>query len=1001
MKVDNIQVEISTLPIWAHQKDALREILLYFNRYDGKAYLVKMPTGTGKTGVFACLSRIAFSKENFLIVTPSTALNHQIIREIQNDFWEKIKYDQGKLNGKQIVNLLPSNVGKVLHQIADKSFILVTTIQSLQAIAKSDAASFSEIKRLVDYLVFDEGHKEPAYTWGETIRSLKKATVLFSATPYRNDAKIFNFDKENFYCLDHNWCEKNRILRRLSIHDLNIPTHKPGPFVTGLLSELKKLEPALKKQGIENAKVVIRCEEKEEIVRVVAALKKLKKRVIGIHERFKKEGDFTDVVPSKADQNKYDFFVHQFKLVEGIDNPDFCIVALYRDFGSTRMLIQQIGRILRNPSLKDGQFGYLFTLNPKKIKQEWDKYLEYDETINKRKRLFDVSDVLKVNRETSTLYFSGTFRELVDVNNIHLSQALLFQKKVNIYQYADFTPSEIATLVTEEWNRRDYSILKIENIDDKTFLILYIIYDNSPLVKDGVFIEQKLACTYVRVEGELIYCYDTELNNPFSEVPSIDPVPREKLINLFSKKRKVTRTYLLNTEIGNSNFRSKDISAYSVEFTAPGLADHGYFPSRMEGVVENGTGIQRRYLGFQNGRITDFSAGRIEFEDFEIWVKEIHKELHTAVPNAPILSFMNRFAQKIDAPPTTDPISILLDIDQEIIDQFVYGSTKADLEFNDTCAVVKDGFFVLTINDHPFTFEIVYRPEFKKYFLHCDELNELIKNIEEDGPTLLAILNASQAFRIIIKGNKYAYAYKTFFKPGLNLITKSRDLDLKQMFHRHPCITAIKSEKGNNGLAVAGNVWHKDTLFGLIARAGIGYADKVLESAFCFDYILCDDLGNEIADFIAIDEKGKKLAFIHVKAGKSKLSASSFQEVCGQAVKNLDYLVPYYAKDPNINITKWGKPWSLDGVGKANRIVKGTITPTAFWNKYKGLISDPSLTKEVWLCVGNMLDYDAFEKEFKKTKIEDVKPEAIQLVYLLRSTWNSVSSVGGHLKIFC
>ncbi|WP_221389932.1 hypothetical protein [Dyadobacter sp. NIV53] len=142
--------------------------------------------------------------------------------------------------------------------------------------------------------------------------------------------------------------------------------------------------------------------------------------------------------------------------------------------------------------------------------------------------------------------------------------------------------------------------------------------------------------------------------------------------------------------------------------------------------------------------------------------------------------------------------------------------------------------------------------------------------------------------------------------------------------------------------------------------------------------------------------------FIHAKAKDAKLSATAFTEICGQATKNLDYLTPYFEKNPTNNINKWKKPWSVSKVGTiSNRMIVGSATPKKLWDKYNAIISNPSATREVWLFVGNMFDYDAFKKELNKAKIEDVKPEIIQLVYLLRSTWNSVSSVGAQLKIFC
>jgi hypothetical protein len=138
-----------------------------------------------------------------------------------------------------------------------------------------------------------------------------------------------------------------------------------------------------------------------------------------------------------------------------------------------------------------------------------------------------------------------------------------------------------------------------------------------------------------------------------------------------------------------------------------------------------------------------------------------------------------------------------------------------------------------------------------------------------------------------------------------------------------------------------------------------------------------------------------------MKSGNSKLSASAFQEICGQATKNLDYLIPYSQKNPLNNIQNWSKPWQIKDIGKVNRLINGGVAPKVFWAKYSGLMSDPSVSREVWLIVGNMFDLTTFEKEINKGHIDKVKPEVIQLVYLLRSTWVSVSSVGARLKIYC
>ncbi len=472
------QKEVNLLNIWDHQKEALAQIDEYIKAYTDKSFLVKMPTGTGKTGVFASLTRIANPDINYIIITPSTALKFQIIEELKTRFWNKIGYDVSNLKNQSIDSLIPSNFIDTMNLIGDNPFILVTTIQALQAISVNPTLEigYKEFQKKVGCIIFDEGHKEPAFTWGETVRSFKKPTILFSATPYRNDYKVFNVDKEKFFSIEHTFCIKERYLRELEIREINEIPQTISTFLTKLLSEIKKIEKILQAQGIAKPKTIIRCENADDIKKIVKALTKLKKSAIGIHEAFTPPTKtLTPQVPKAADQSKYDFYVHQYKLIEGIDNPDFCIVAIFSDFKSTRLLIQQIGRVLRNPQRLPDQKAFLFCKDKAKTTTEWNNYLKYDESLDSRNKLFDITDILKVNRDVSTLYFAGTFRELINVNNIDLKDSILFQKKVNAYQQdgtIDF--KDLSQSLIDEWNSRDYHILKTQFIDNNALLILYI-----------------------------------------------------------------------------------------------------------------------------------------------------------------------------------------------------------------------------------------------------------------------------------------------------------------------------------------------------------------------------------------------------------------------------------------------------------------------------------------------------------------------------------------------
>lgn len=997
--------ELNILNIWDHQKDAVIQMLNYINSYTDKSFLVKMPTGTGKTGVFASLTRIAVPEYNYIIITPSTALKFQIIEELKSKFWGKIGYDSSKLEDQFIESLVPSNFKTVLKQIGSKKFIIVTTIQALQAIASNDLLikEYLNFQSKVDCIIFDEGHKEPAYTWGETVRAFRKPTILFSATPYRNDYKVFNIDKEKFYSIEHEFCTSQNFLRSIEILEVSANPYNAGTYLTSLLSSLKKIEPEISRQGILNPKVIIRCENADDIKKIVNGLLKLKKRVIGIHENFKNLLGFTSKVPISDEQDKYDFFVHQFKLIEGIDNPDFCVVSIFSDFKSTRLLIQQIGRVLRNPQRLPNQKAYLFCRNKKKIIEEWNKYLAYDKLLDGRQKLFDISDILKVNKDVSTLYFQGTFRELININSIDLKDSVLFQRKVNVFiQDGTILFKDLSQTLIDEWNSRDYHILKTQFFSPDTVLIMYIKYENSPLVKSGVFIEQTLALTFLKFKRDHIYYYDSIQSSPMRQMENLKPVSREFLVRLFKDKRSINKVFLMNTDIGSNNVRNKELQAGAVEYTAPGLSDYSYFPARIEGNISKNGIFLKRYIGFQNGRVTDFSNSRIEFNEFINWIDELHTDVLTSTTYNKIDSFLNRFSEKVDPPSNPVPTSILIDIDNQILHKYGFGNKKVYVELEDYCALITKEQFNLTFNGQSILIDIKYDFKLEKFNLTSPGLSENIENLYNDDPSLIAYLNSAQSFRIVMEGNQYVYAHKNFFKPSLNLTSKKQNLDINQLFHVYPSISKITSEKGSAILNVQKNLWDKDTLFGLIARQGKTYGDTRLENEFNLEYLLCDDLQTEIGDFIGLDTKNKRVIFMHAKAKKSKISATNFTDVCGQATKNLDYLSPYHQRTPQQNIDKWKQPWTVSPIGTVNnRIITNNASTKQFWDKYVQLISDPSTVREVWLIVGNMFDHNDFKKELNKKDVAKIKSEVIQLIYLIRSTWNSISQVGAQLKIFC
>jgi len=101
-------------------------------------------------------------------------------------------------------------------------------------------------------------------------------------------------------------------------------------------------------------------------------------------------------------------------------------------------------------------------------------------------------------------------------------------------------------------------------------------------------------------------------------------------------------------------------------------------------------------------------------------------------------------------------------------------------------------------------------------------------------------------------------------------------------------------------------------------------------------------------------------------------------------------------------LTVTDNSWNIKSVGKVDkRMICGGLSGKKFWELFEEMIFNPATKKNVFIFTGKMLSKDQLQDELNKTNVKDINPEVIQLIYLIRSTWTSVSSVGANLKIFC
>jgi hypothetical protein len=146
--------------LWEHQKAAIGTVVAYLHgdkripeRPEHKeAALLKLPTGTGKSGIIAVVARCLSRPRKVLVLTPREALTRQLLRDIRYRFWSHMgcQTEEGKLFtaeakdfGAELENVytetfLPSRCASMLQnlQTVDRC-ILVGTHQALDKIRRT------------------------------------------------------------------------------------------------------------------------------------------------------------------------------------------------------------------------------------------------------------------------------------------------------------------------------------------------------------------------------------------------------------------------------------------------------------------------------------------------------------------------------------------------------------------------------------------------------------------------------------------------------------------------------------------------------------------------------------------------------------------------------------------------------------------------------------------------------------------------------------------------
>lgn len=280
--------------------------------------------------------------------------------------------------------------------------------------------------------------------------------------------------------------------------------------------------------------------------------------------------------------------------------------------------------------------------------------------------------------------------------------------------------------------------------------------------------------------------------------------------------------------------------------------------------------------------------------------------------------------------------------------------------------------------------------------LKSDTLDKYIISFEGDdededteGQTLLEYILSNCCYVIHFDDPCLRYTNNKLFKDLKLLGNINSFLDV---FEEDDELKSIISEKGQGKLTSSSSSFPEDSLF--------GYVEKKYS---CENHIMvCDDLGTEWADHILIGKDSVKL-FAAKHKRPLRFSASAFQEVIGQAQKNLGIFYPNDSSWQSKK-NKWDSSYILDKIStNIKRIRTDGKTAKDAIELWRQAMSSPNYHRDIYIVI-DFISKGELEDRLIKLQNEESfreKKEAIPILWLLSTFISACQNMNVGVHITC
>lgn len=326
--------------------------------------------------------------------------------------------------------------------------------------------------------------------------------------------------------------------------------------------------------------------------------------------------------------------------------------------------------------------------------------------------------------------------------------------------------------------------------------------------------------------------------------------------------------------------------------------------------------------------------------------------------------FLKNFAKRMQLEKDLTPAYILFNFGRlySILEDPMCSITKKDKtieikDFEKELQSFKSSIPIIKEEENYFAkvkdYKIKIRMDNKKIKVSCNSWNEITMSSSEINDTSMQdIVNEEGLYNVYFKNEGTIYSNGSYFE-NANLKDSVKWL----LNYFHPC-----EELNNRDYEKLDGRMNSKKVKKWPSKSEFAFVEEFFKNDY--DVIICDDYLKEWADYICIKENC--VEFIACKGNGAvqdedgSASASCFQEVIGQAIKNLGN---FYPTDAQLRTKKeeWGKKYLKSK--KKERVAHGTLDDGI--TKWQNAMNNPGYERISSLVV-NFITKEGFEKNFEK-----------------------------------